>query len=191
MFFLALRFLVGGSPIKECAFLLMRFNLTCVLSEIWFNGHVRFGREGMRLEFIAACFEERCFGGFPSFYSRRWITFRASFLSQGCGALSQPLFTQHTFASHSCVVFLQPAWIKTWDLLEVVLGWFLTRVFFLGFRFGPCLSPSKEKDPESHQILPGRLSVKNNCTKVWSKCERTFFEILCFAPLDFWWAALQ
>ena len=65
-------FLVGRSPIEEGASPSMRFNLKCVFSEIWWNGHVRFGCGGTRFEFIAPCGLEKSFGGFPSFYSRRW-----------------------------------------------------------------------------------------------------------------------
>ena len=81
--FLGLWIFGGRSPIEEGASPSMRFNLKCVFSEIWWNGHVRFGCGGTRFEFIAPCGLEKSFGGFPSFYSRRWITFRASFLSQG------------------------------------------------------------------------------------------------------------
>ena len=44
---------------------------------------MRFGCGGTRCKFIAPCGLEKSFGGFPSFYSRRWITFRARFLFQG------------------------------------------------------------------------------------------------------------
>ena len=72
LFFGAFGFVVGGSPEEEGAFPLMRFNLKCVLSEIRFIGHVRFGCEGMRFECVGSCFLEKSFGGIPSFYSRRW-----------------------------------------------------------------------------------------------------------------------